>query len=210
MDIATLNLGYNAKTTEQQQLRSISTNVHVTTGEWKPLDLLADGSMEASRQFIATMIWTEELHNSQVDTSRKVHWAPQEQDGTEDNPTSAPEPENQGSVPRTDETRQVSTNSAAELKDGHIALDSLQQGHWLTYTVIDRHMMSLEEVNPKTAYLSTSFFTRFYDMENKTYTIHPILHEVHGPDLLNNENVVVSVARPEQWAWIDPTKRTIK
>ena len=63
-------------------------------------------------------------------------------------------------------------------------------------TVIERHMMSLEEVDLKTAYLPTSFFTRFYNMGKTTYTIHPVLHEVHGPDPLNHENIVVPVARP--------------
>ena len=85
-----------------------------------------------------------------------------------------------------------------------MALDSLQQGHWLTCTVIDRHMMSLEEVDPKTGYLPTSFFTRFYDMEKRTYTLHPVLHEVHGPGLLEHKNIVVPVARLGHWAchWI--------
>ena len=65
---------------------------------------------------------------------------------------------------------------------------------------------------PKTAYLLTSFFIRFYDMEKRTYTLHLVLHEVHGPDLLKHENIVIPVARPGHWACllIDPTKRTIK
>ena len=44
----------------------------------KPLDLLADGSMEASRQFIATTLWTGELINSQADRITRVHLTPQE------------------------------------------------------------------------------------------------------------------------------------
>ena len=104
--------------------------------------------MEASRQFIATTIWTGELHNSQADTISKVHWAPQEQDGTEEDAATA-EPDNQASVPKLDETRMTVTQSAAELKDMQMALDSLQQGHWLTCTVIDRQMKSLGEVDPK-------------------------------------------------------------
>ena len=95
----------------------------------KPLELLADGSMEASRQFIATTIWTGELQNSQVDTGRKVHWAPQKQAGTENNTMTATEPDNKGSARKADEAKRTSTHSAAELKDIHIALESLQQGH---------------------------------------------------------------------------------
>ena len=48
-------------------------------------------------------------------------------------------------------------------------------------------------------------------MGKTTYTLHPVLHEVHGPELLQHKNILVPVAHPGHWAsiWIDTTKRTI-
>ena len=83
--------------------------------------------MEAARLFIATTIWTGELHNSQVDTIRKVHWTPQRPGVTEDNPASEPEPNSQGSITKPKEARWTSTQSAVGPNDTYIALDSLQQ-----------------------------------------------------------------------------------
>ena len=63
-------------------------------------------------------------------------------------------------------------------------------------------MMSLGDKDPSTAYLPASFFTCIYDMERKTHTIHLVIHEFHGPDMLNHENIVIPVARPGHWACI--------
>ena len=56
--------------------------------------------------------------------------------------------------------------------DYQIGIELLLPGHWLTDTIIYRQMSSLAEVDQTTAYLATSFFTRFYDMEksNTHYT----------------------------------------
>ena len=97
-------------------------------------------------------------------------------------------------------------------KDDRIAMESLKTGKWLTCTVIDRQMKSLAAVDPTTEYMPTSFFTRLYDMDTQKYTLHPVLHEVHGPELLQREYIFIPVARPGHWAslWIDTARRTIK
>ena len=51
-------------------------------------------------------------------------------------------------------------------------------------------MNSLAEVNSTAAYLPTSLFTQFFDMEKKTYTQHPVLHKVQGPDLLEHAKII--------------------
>ena len=49
-------------------------------------------------------------------------------------------------------------------------------------------------------------------MDTKTYKLHPVLHEVNGPELLKRANIVVPVVRPGHWAclWIDTKTRAIK
>ena len=82
----------------------------------------------------------------------------------------------------------------------------------MTCTVIDRQIISLATVDPKSMYLPASFFIRLYDMSKQTYTLHPALHEVHGPDILKHKSIVIPVARPGHWAciWVDTARRTIK
>ena len=73
-------------------------------------------------------------------------------------------------------------------------------------------MTSLRTREERKAYLPASFFTRYFDMTTQTHNLHPILHEVHGPRLLEYEYIFVLVARKGHWAslWIDTTRRTIK
>ena len=73
-------------------------------------------------------------------------------------------------------------------------------------------MSTLATVYQNTAYLPASFFTRLYNITKQTYTLHPVLHEVHGPDLLQHENVVIPVARTGHWAGLqlDMSRRTTK
>ena len=57
-----------------------------------------------------------------------------------------------------------------------------------------------------------SFLTRFFDIAAQTYTLHSIIHEVHGPELSKNEYIFLPGDMPGHWAslWIDTTRRTMK
>ena len=77
------------------------------------------------------------------------------------------------------------TKRTEDNKDDRITMDSLNPGKWLTCTVIDRQISSLATVYPKSMYLPALFFTRLYDMPKQTYTLHPVLHDVHRPVLIS-------------------------
>ena len=96
-------------------------------------------------------------------------------------------------------------------RDTEIALQSLEQGQWLTDTVIDRYMTHLNSLSTNSVYLPTHFFTRLYDYIHDTITLHPDLHEIHGPTLLQRTDVYVPIGRTNHWAGIriQPRTRTI-
>ena len=85
--------------------------------------------------------------------------------------------------------------------DERIAINSLEPGKWLTCTVIDRQNSSLRTIDERTAYQPASILTRYFDM-TQTHDLHLILHDVHGPRLLQYEKISVLVARLWHWASI--------
>ena len=72
-------------------------------------------------------------------------------------------------------------------------MDSLKTGMWLTWTVIARQPKSLATVDPTTEYMPISFITRLYDIDTQKHILHPVLHEVQGPELMQPEYIFIPV-----------------